>query len=86
MESFWASSSGVVYGLDHTLTELTLELAIGVEPERLEPGPLLLLGGTREQLAKIGYGAWKLAVGGQGHKIDVGLGARDGVVVEARES
>jgi hypothetical protein len=37
MESFWASSSGVVYGLDHTLTELTLELAIGVEPERLEP-------------------------------------------------
>jgi hypothetical protein len=31
-------------------------------------------------------GGWKRAVGGQRHVVDVGLRARDRVVVEARES
>jgi hypothetical protein len=59
---------------------------VGVEPERLEPGPLRLLRGTPEQLAKIVQGRPKLAVVGQRHLVDVGLGARDRVVVEAGES
>ena len=41
--------------------------------------------GRAEQLAEVGQGGRQLAVGGQRHLVDVGLRARDRVVVEARE-
>src|SRR4029453_1821857 len=36
-------------GLENPLSKVALEVAVGVEPERLEPGPLRLLRGTPEQ-------------------------------------
>ena len=71
--------------LDDAPTERAFEVAVGVEPELFEPGPLRLLRGTPEQLAEVGEGGRELAVGGQRHLVDVGLRARDRVVIEARE-
>ena len=78
-------SSGVGERLDDPPPERPFEVAVGVEPELLEPGGLRLLRGTPEQLEEVGQGGRKLAVGGQRHLVDVGLRARDRVVIEARE-
>jgi hypothetical protein len=40
-------------GFHNTPSEMALQVAVGVEPERLEPGPLRLLRRTPEQLTKI---------------------------------
>ena len=47
--------------------------------------PLRLLRGPPEQLAEVVDGRGELAVGGQGRQVDIGLGAGDGFVVEARQ-
>ena len=64
-------SSRVRKRVDHAPSERAFEVAVGVEPERLEPGPLRLLRGTPEQLAKIVQGRPKLAVGGQRDLVDI---------------
>jgi hypothetical protein len=51
----------------------------------LEPGPLCLLGRPREQLAEVGRGRRKLAVGRQRNLVDIGFRARDRVVIEVCE-
>ena len=79
-------SSGVGKRLDDAPSERPLEVAVGVEPERLEPGELRLLRRAAEQLEEIGQGGRELAVGGQRHLVDIGLGARDRIMIEARES
>jgi hypothetical protein len=78
--------SGVRQRFDDAPSERPFEVAVDVEPERLEPGGLCLLRETPEQLESIGQGRWELAVGGQRHLVDVGLRTRDRVVIEARES
>ena len=42
--------------LDHAPTEIALEVAVHVEPERFEPGEPRLLSRTPEQLEEIGQG------------------------------
>src|SRR6266849_5546589 len=79
-------TSSVGKRLDHAPAEMPLEVAVGVEPGRLEPGEPCLLRGTSGQLPEIGQGRPELAVGRQRHLVDVGLRARDRVVVEPRES
>jgi hypothetical protein len=81
-----ALNSTVAKRFDEAPFEAPFEVAVDVEPERLEAGGPRLLRGTLEQLKVIGLGGWKLAVRGQRHLVDTGLRARDGVVVEARES
>ena len=49
-------SSCVGSRLDDAPSERPFEVTVGVEPERLEPGPLRLLRGTPEQLAKSSRG------------------------------
>src|SRR4051794_14744020 len=78
--------SGVCRGLDDATPEGAFEVAVGVEAERLEPGPLRLLRRAREQLAEIVQRRPELAVVRQRHVVDVGLRACDRVVIEALES
>jgi hypothetical protein len=79
-------TSGVGKRLDHAPAKMPLEVAFCVEPGRLEPGGPCLLRGTPEQLSEIGQGQPELAVGRQRHLVDIGLRARDRVVVEPRGS
>ena len=71
---------------DHPPPERPFEVAVDVEPELLEPRGLRLLCRAPEQLEEIGQRRPELAVGRQGHLVDIGLRARDRVVVEAGES
>ena len=64
-------SSGVGGRLDDALPEAPLEVAVDVEPQRLEPGVLRPLRRTPEQLEEILQRGWKLAVGGQRHLVDI---------------
>jgi len=71
--------------LDHAPPERPLELAVGAQPERLEPRETIPLRGAAGQFEEIRQGGRELAVGGQRHLVDIGLRARDRVMVETRE-
>src|SRR5215211_722148 len=71
--------------LDDAPAEGPFQVAVAIESERFEPGELRLLRGTLEQLEEVRQRRRELAVGRQRHLVDVGLRARDGVVIEARE-
>lgn len=69
-------SSGVGEHLQYTRPERSLQITVDVQSERFEPRESCLLYGAPGQLEVIGQGWGKLAVGGQGYLVDVGLRAR----------
>ena len=73
-------------GLDDALAEPALEVAVDGVAQLAQPGRAG--GGARpaEPLEELRQRGRKLGVGGQRHLVDVGLGARDRLGVEARES
>lgn len=59
--------------------------SVDVHQRRLQPRPLRLLRGPREQLAEVGEGIHQLAVVGQRHLVDVGRRACERLAVEVPE-
>ena len=76
-------SSGAGQRLEDPPAQISLEVAVDAQPERLEPGEALILRGPPRQLEEIGERRWELAVGGQRHLVDMGLRARNRLVIEA---
>ena len=72
-------------GLDNTLSEAALQVAVDVEPKLLEPGQTRLRPGAPSRFTEVGQRRGKLAVRRQRDPVDVRLGARDRFAVEPRE-
>jgi hypothetical protein len=77
---------GVRRRLDDALAETALEVTVRVEPEIRELGRARHGPGPPRRLDEVRQRRRELAVGWQRHLIDVGLGARDRLMVEQRES